>query len=34
MYLFNEKTTELFNADTKAPAGKLVERNGRMQIVV
>ena len=34
MYLFNEKTTELFNVDTKAPAGKLVERNGRMQIVV
>ena len=33
-YLFNEKTTELFDRETKAPAGKLVNKNGRMQIVV
>jgi len=33
-YLFNEKTTDLFDRETKAPAGKLVNKNGRMQIVV
>ena len=33
-YLFNEKTGELFDAETKAPRGKLITENGKTRIVM